>query len=239
MPRAPAQSIRLFDPTRLGRDGLIASKIIWDKASRDPLWYIWNCCFTKDEHDPNVRAKPFPRYEYIAKTVRLWQARRLLCIVKSRQLMFTWIFAAIATWDARFRHNRDIYLQSKKEDDAARIRDRCWFILQNEPRLIRGWHWEGRELQPLGLGRGEQPPEVSFRGTNSTITGIPEGGDQIRSRVPSGLVMDEFAFQPAARDAYRAARPAIDGDSWIAVISTPNPGTMFEELAFDRIPQEL
>ena len=158
----------------------------------------------------------------------------LLILCKSRQMLMTWLFCALAVWDAAFHHGRLIMLQSKREEDAIGdfttgdgLLGRCKFILNHVP---------GRRL--LGLEYREVFNKVIFTGHNSTLWAIPQGADIIRQRTASGILSDEAAFQDEFSDAYVAARPCIRGGGWFVALSTANPG-FFQRLYQDTIDEEF
>lgn len=62
----------------------------------------------------------------------------------------------------------------------------------------------------------------------SKLWGIPQGGDIIRSYTGSGLFSDEAAFQPFAREAYRAAKACCRK---IVMVSSAEGGSFFGQLS--------
>jgi hypothetical protein len=162
----------------------------------------------------------------LEKLVDVWMAHKMLFVPKSRQIMASWLFTALFLWDAQFHVGRYIYFQSKKEEDSDYlVRDRAGFMLRHQPPFL----W------PVGFHPDRHITYCSIicGNTNSVIKGIPEGGDQIRSKVPSGLLSDEAAFQPEFAEAFAAAKPCLDGGGRITALSSANPG-YFAELVNER-----
>lgn len=89
---------------------------------------------TRDEHDPDFEAKPFPDKPYIREMVRLWQAHRMNIWEKSRQVMASWTLCALYLHDTQFGTNRLNFIQSKKELDSDALLRRC-FSFGNTRRL--------------------------------------------------------------------------------------------------------
>lgn len=182
--------------------------------------------YTLDTKDAPNPIKRFPKKAYLEELVDLWLANPLLLIPKSRQIMATWLFCALYLWDSQFHKGRHTYFQSKKEDDSdALVRERAGFILQHEPQFL----WP-RDFDPK---RDINYCSIQFRSIHSQIAGIPEGGDQIRSKSPSGVLSDECCFQPEFASAWEAIRPCVDKGARFTGISSAEP-SYFQELIEDR-----
>lgn len=182
---------------------------------------------TRDEHaQEDISESPFPSR---AQKAYLWEfldtvhKHDLIAVEKSRQLMVTWCVCLYALWVAKFRKNRIIFIQSKKELDAANLvfnqdvlTARISFMESKLPEMLRSkvaWSY----------ARG-------VFDTGSWIWGIPEGGDQIRSYTVSLLFSDEFAFQPEAREAWTAASASVKRGGKVILVSSACPGAYMEEL---------
>lgn len=185
---------------------------------------------TKDENaDGSDSVRPFPtraQRPYLWKFVDLVQREQLVLVEKSRQLMLTWAMCVVCLWYAKYNPNRLIFVQSKKEEDAANLvyngepaNSRISFIEMNLP----------EDMQTLDFKKGASYGQLRFfhpEGT-SKIWAIPEGGDKIRSYTSSLVFSDEYAFQPEAEAAYKAARPAMGkGGKFIGVSSARNGAFM-------------
>ena len=91
----------------------------WEVCRTNPLLFLEWVVFTVDQHKPDSPFAPFPAERpHIQNGVGLWRDNPLLVIVKSRQMVMTWTFCALALWDAMFNQGRLIMLQSKREADA-------------------------------------------------------------------------------------------------------------------------
>ena len=202
----------------------------WELASRDPLRFLEWFCMTCDQHDQVTPIKPFPvDRPHIYHLTRLWQHNRLLAIVKSRQMMMTWLFSALCLWDAMFHPGRLIMLQSKREEDAVGdenvgdgLLGRIKFILNHMPAVPNMPRYEK-------IGN-----RVRFTDNNSTLWAIPQGAAIVRQRTASGIFSDEAGYQDEFGDAYVAARPCIRGGGWFLALSTANPG-FFQRLCEDTV----
>lgn len=207
-------------------------------CKNDPYYWMTNWAYTQDTHDPENAIKPFPQKEYIDILVKLWLKEKLLLVPKSRQMLISWIFTALYLWDTQFHENRLTFFQSKKEDDANELVKRSRFIWDREPKFLKRYYEDGqyKELICNPHNHGEHVYcLMDFPQINSKIKGIPEGGDIIRMYTSTGILSDEMAFQPAAKEAYTAAKPTISGYGRFTGVSTPEDGTFFEKLIYDKL----
>lgn len=209
----------------------------WEAARLDPMNFLRFFTFTVDQHDQVEPIKQFPwRRPHLYHMTRLWQHNPLLIVVKSRQMLMTWLFCALALWDVMFHPGRLVMLQSKREDDAIGDRvsgdgllGRAKFIYDHIP---------GRDL--FLPATDERANQLRFPGHNSTLWAIPQGAAIIRQRTASGIVSDEAAFQPEFGDSYVAARPTIRGGGWYVAVTTPDlaDGGFCQRLYEDRLHEE-
>ena len=182
---------------------------------------------TLDEHDRDQPYKPFPSAAFLMECTRRFETEDLLAIVKSRQMMISWLVVALCLWLGLTRTGQLIFFQSKKEDDANRLVDRAWGIYERLPEHVRKRVPAERRFL-----------KIVFPGRDVSIEGIPQGADQIRSNTPSVLFSDEMAFQEECAGAYAAALPAIMGigsrRGKLIIVSSAAPG-FFADLVEDLV----
>lgn len=185
---------------------------------------------TKDEHaDGTSAVKPFPRRSdkpYIWEILDIVRVEQLLAIEKSRQLIVTWLMCLYCLWVAKFHDHRLVFVQSKKEEDAANL------VYNKDPINARISFMEymlPEEMQSMDWDRGCSYGQLAWP-NGSKIWGIPEGAEKIRSYTASLIFADEFAFQPEAQEAYKAARPTISGGGQFIAVSSANPGAFMRQL---------
>lgn len=203
-----------------------ARNIELELCAKDPAYWIWNdqrYVWTRDEYDPKVPVKPFPDEPGLRECLREIHAgeQQVTCIGKSRQLTITWLICAYWAWWARFTPDQLLFIQSKKEEDAANLvfnkepgMGRISFIETNLP-----WWMKQKLSESYG---------ILLYPNGSKIWGIPQGGDIIRSYTGSGLFADEAAFQPYCREAYRAAKACCRK---IVLVSSAEGGSFFGQLS--------
>jgi len=180
---------------------------------------------TKDEHDADQPIKPFPAKPHITYLLDLWyeKLKSIYFVAKSRQIMLTWLCCVYALWMAKAFSHRLIFLQSKKEEDAANL-------VFNGGRT--GKNWDAARISfiehhlPWWLQDGGIEPAYGklLFPNGSKIVGIPEGADMIRSYTPSLVISDEAAFQPEFGGAYTAMLPIAKQGGMLIAISSANPG---------------
>lgn len=212
--------------------------IEWWQCHDDPYYFLTNWAYTLDVHDRKNPIKPFPDKEYIKFLVDVWLKYPLLLVPKSRQMMVSWLFTTLYLWDTQFHMGRLTFFQSKKEDDADDLLRRAKFVWDHEPKFLRRY-WDGKRFHELVVNPQHNGQHVFckmlFPSINSEIRAIPQGGDIIRMHTASGILADEFGFQPEAEAAYTAARPTISSKGRFTAVSTAEDGTFFENLVFDKI----
>ena len=184
---------------------------------------------TKDEHDEIDPVKAFPIKPYVSYLLDLFYKKEqsIFFVAKSRQIMLTWMCCVFALWIAKAIPHRLIFLQSKKEEDAANLvfvggrsgknwnTARISFIEKNLPFWLQD--------------RGIEPAYGKLLFPNgSKIIGIPEGADQIRSYTPSLVISDEACFQPEFDATYTAMLPLVKQGGMLIAISSANPGPFGE-----------
>jgi len=202
------------------------------------LWIFLKYVRTKDEHDGTNPIKALPvdpdtgkTLAYILATFHQLLRNEQLCVPKSRQIMVSWILAIFCCWMARSRKHALILWQSKKEEDSAKMvsmgKDdidsaRITFIethLQNADETPATWLMDPK----IRAGKGAFYNRVIWK-NGSVVEGVAQGGDQVRSRVPTLYINDESAFQDEFGKAYEAAQPAVMGGGKAVYVSSAAPG---------------
>jgi hypothetical protein len=187
----------------------------------DPELFLKHCVFTQDESDKkHFGAKQFPYKEkaYLKDAVKIWKEaeKRSLNIVieKSRQMMVSWVYAALHLHEAFTVPNRKILLLSKSEEKAIELLNRLEYIYKNIPTEI----WP-ENLRPKMI---KTKTRMSFEGMESHIWSLTSSPDSARSITASRIFLDEFAFMPDVEEIYQGAVGSTAGGGLITMVST-NP----------------
>ncbi len=183
------------------------------RCREEPWYWAMNYIYTikKDENVPKPEIRRFPPYEDLRFVFHNCFVEPKLGIDKSRQLKMTWLMVLYELYRAQFGEYEEIVCQTKKEVDAdAELIRRAHFMWSSQPEWLR-------------------PPakysycKLIFPTNHSQIIGIPSGGDQIRSKNPSRVLIDEGGFFDAGNfEECRTAALACCQD--IKCVSTANGG---------------
>ena len=174
--------------------------------------------------------RPFTLMDYMPPLIAIWLTEPILLVEKSRDMMATWLFVALYTWDTIFHQNRQNIVQSKAATSTLDLLRRANFIYAHQPKFLRSVH--KAEFASTTTRSGQ----LSVPSLNSELLGFPQGPDQIRGYHPSGIFVDEAAFQIEAGDAFRTIKPAIDRGGRYTAISSANPG-FFQMAVQDRLQE--
>lgn len=190
------------------------------RCAADPLTYA-RFVRTRDESDPDTAVKSFPIDQPdVRQFLTDVHREQKTATAKSRQVMATWSTCVYMTWLARFHEHRHVIFQTQKWDDAVEkvcmagaSRDggftgRCQFIERHLPAWLRQkvTESEGRLTYPNG----------------SMIEALAGGKDQIRSKTPSLIALDETAFLDEAKATFTSIAPLVQKGCKLVMISTPN-----------------
>jgi hypothetical protein len=180
---------------------------------RFPLEFLRQACFTIDEHDAEHPIKKFPVKAYTPIIVKEFIENKRLFVAKSRQIMATWHFAALALWQAMFFPYQKVFIISKKENDAFELVKRIRHIYSALPKWLQA-------LCPLDRKLRDQPQGYCYFANGSEIRGLPQGPDQIRMYTASLILIDEASFLDLLEETYGACVPAVAGGGKLIVFSS-------------------
>lgn len=177
--------------------------------------------------------RPFTLMEYMPPLVDMWTREQYMAVEKSRDVLATWTFIALATWDVMFHSGRQHIVISRDAEATMEIVVRSKIIYDNTPNFLRN-----------AIGRAQFNKATSKSGefkvyrngddevADSEILGFPMGADQIRGLHPSMVFLDECAFQGLAEESYAAIKPAIMMGGKALLLSSANR-SWFERVCRD------
>lgn len=243
LPTLDQELLRHLKITKKGQHGRPSKAAVEDvtaMCAEDPAFYIFGPedspvgGFVRTFDEKDHKRKPLPRLRYLLESLEFihnMDAGDVAAIVKSRQMMLSWLVCAYASWEAHFHPQARVMIQSKKAEDAWNLvyrnswyHSRIGFIERAVPRIIRAVGLKGT--------RGELwYPEGGI------VMGIPQGPDMYRSYSASLVISDESCFQPDFEEAYKAALPMCKGDpnkpgsgGRIILVSSAKGDTYFADL---------
>lgn len=178
-----------------------------------PKYFMKYACYTKDgSHSETCRQFPY-HIPYHQALIDLWFHRNKMIITKSRQMQVTWVMLGLHLWLAMTGSDREIYLRRTKEADAFKLVDDMKYIYDNIPEAM----WP-KELKPKMIATAGK---LYFPGLNTFVQGVAAGGDQLRGRTPTAILLDEFAFEENDEAVYNTIKPALQAvASKITAVST-------------------
>jgi len=134
---------------------------------------------------------------------------------KSRQMGASWELVAFCCWLARFNPHQAIFWQSQRDPDSNAM-VALPGVAEGRAQFVES-HMPGFLLQKVKASEGRLVyPNGSF------IQALAGGANQVRGRVFTVYVGDEFAFQEEAAGVYTAIAPLVQKQAKIILVSTPN-----------------
>lgn len=183
--------------------------------------YVWATQYTKTfnqhwvEEERDSPYEPFPQLPYFQPIFELLDSEQIWWFEKSRDMMLSWACVAYLLVNSMRFPEREVLLQTQKEDKAVQLVNYAKCLYRNQPEWMR-------QAFPLTKDVDTQAVlELHFK-NGSKIIGIPGGANQIRSYHPWGYLNDESSFQPDAGECYNEALAAVKGK--IIFNSSAGPG---------------
>lgn len=163
-------------------------------------------------------------WEWQGDLLDFWALNNSTINLKARQIGLTWLRAGKALWKALYRPPANCLIYRQKEEDAGKIVERVWDMLQSLPR----WMWQDAEV--ITPARGARPYiliELGFakQKKRSVIRGMSSAAAAGHGETASDAIGDEFAHvQPPtlAAQIIKAAGPAVGRTGEFELISTAN-----------------
>lgn len=201
-----------------------------DEILHNCEYYIQEYVHIEDK-DSDVLATKFALWPNQKAGLKTILTHRLVVALKARQLGFSWLALAYASW-VMLKPGRSVLALSKTEEDAKELVRRMVFIL----RYLPGW-----------MIRQSNAPDKNMMVFDSLQTAVtiyhPNGEPSVFKSFPAAqnsgagftanlLILDEWALQQYAYDIWRAAFPTINRPTGGQVIgiSTIRLGTLFEDV---------
>ncbi len=166
--------------------------------------------------------RKFPEWEFVHEIANALDAHDRLLVVKSRQMMVTWIGCAYVLYQA-LNSGPGVHLViSKEERSAKEMIDRIRFM------LAHSWEEDDRPKHKASKGT------IHFSELETRIISLPAAPYAVRGQSPRTLFWDEMAFTPEDEEIWAAVKPAVDSGGRFLGVSTPNgPLGVFYRLIHD------
>ncbi|TXH52990.1 MAG: hypothetical protein E6Q97_14285 [Desulfurellales bacterium] len=190
----------------------------WALCAESPIYFIAAYCWVFNATDEAWI--PFDLWPAQAWALTRLMARKLVVILKARQLGFTWLILGYALWQMLFRPAATIGIFSRTETDAG---DLLAFRLKGMyDRLPAFMHCRAvlaDNMSRWALSNG------------SVAMAFPTTGG--RQYTFSFLLADEADFQEDLPAFMRAVKPTVDAGGAMVLLSTAdkgNPGSLYKQI---------
>jgi len=218
-----------------------------DKVKKDPYYWLINYVYTFDPNNSENPICKFPDKEYLKIATDIWLRERILCVDKSAQMMCSWLFSALHTWDCLYHGGRYAIFQSQKQSKSGfggggdmKDVDSKGSGLSLLSRVDRIYSYLPIQLKPP-MAFSKEPPIIRFiHKTNkgeliSSINAVSSVGEEARGTTPSNVLGDEMGFQPDAEKTHTALAPRLTTNGKMTYVSTPNGKNYFFSMITDNL----
>ena len=165
-------------------------------------------------------------WSHLEKTAAHFISKRLIVILKARQIGISWLEASYALWFALGREGANNLLFSKGEAEAIELLGKCRRIYNNLP-----------EWMQLKLGTASAT-ELTFPTMSSSIKAFAATETDGISYTASVVICDEWDEHPYAEEQYMAMKPTRDaGGQFIGsfTVNKMKPNTLAKAIFTDAI----
>lgn len=149
------------------------------------------------------------------------EAKRLISVLKSRQVGWSWILAAYAAWVGQYKDGANVLIFSQGQLESTVFLGKVKTVLDNLPPHLK-----------VGIGRSNDTT-ITFPSIKSKITALPSTEHAGRGETATLVIQDEADFHENLELNYAAVKPAIDAGGQLIQCSTVNKkkaGTLFKEI---------
>jgi len=208
-------------------------ELLFRKIRENIFFFIENYVCIEDR-DSKETAIPFKLWPKQIQALEKIVAKRLVIVLKARQLGLTWLVLTYSVWKMVTRSGYSIVALSKKEDpDAKELIRRLTFILKHLPT----WLVMDKSKAPenySGLTYSATSLKITVNHPNlepSSFQSMSSAPDSGRSFTANLVFLDEWAFQEWAEQIWDGAYPLINRPTGGQVIglSTGKRNTLFEK----------
>ena len=153
---------------------------------------------------------PFEMWPHTRTIIKTLLTKRLITILKSRQIGASWIVAAYVLWYALHKHGANILLFSRGQTEAIELLGKCIRIYNHLPRFMQ------LKKDP------DSTTEIGFPFMESHIQALAATETAGISFTASVVVCDEHEEHPYAGENYLSSKPTIDNGGQFISIFTVN-----------------
>lgn len=169
--------------------------------------FLFRCGTLDPSRTEPRKIEPIP---FIRKFAEKLTSEPRLIVVKSRQMMASWIGCAYILFRALSTGAGIHLVLSKEERSAKELIERMRFLL------------ESLSIDHSELGTSTITGTIAFRNLGSRIISLPASPYAVRGLSPRTVFWDEMAFTPNDEEIWAAVKPAVDSGGSFLGVSTPN-----------------
>lgn len=173
-------------------------------------YFLRHYVITKNTQE-RMGLQPMPDWDYIYSTARDFENYNQVLVLKSRQLMISWLLAARLIHVCMFNKGEELLCVSRGGLYSREIGLRSEVIYNNLP-----------EWMQFPIKTNKQFGEYSFPETESKYLCLAADEDVGRTFSPSGIFFDEVAFFPYGSKVMSSLAPLLEGEVSFIGVSTPN-----------------
>ena len=151
----------------------------------------------------------FAKWPHLMDAVACFAESRLICVLKSRQIGFSWLVAAYSLWTALYQKGAVVLLFSQGELEAGELLGKCKTIHQYLPEHLKG-NVVKENIKTLEFDNGAR------------IMAFPSTKDAGRGQTATLAVQDEADFHENADANTEALKPTLDAGGQLIQCSTVN-----------------
>lgn len=173
-------------------------------------YFLRHYVITKNTQE-RMGLQPMPDWDYIYSTARDFDNYNQILILKSRQLMISWLLAARLIHVCMFNEGEELLCVSRGGLYSREVGLRSEVIYNNLP-----------EWMQFSIKTHKQFGEYEFPETGSKYLCLAADEDVGRTFSPSGIFFDEVAFFPYGSKVMSSLAPLLEGSVSFIGVSTPN-----------------
>lgn len=208
---APSTSVRKVDHAKY--------KAEIERCAKDPIYFIEKYCYVMH---PFKGELPFKMFEFQKDLVKLFvdKNKKLQCIVKSRQLGVSTVYAALSLWLISFYQSKTVAIVATDLGVAQELHDKVLFMYDRLPYFLK---------KPTAK---RNTKELKLKVTNSRVRAYAHNKKKgIRSLAATYVIMDEAAYIEGADELFATVQPALSTGGTCIALSSPNvPEGWFYEM---------
>lgn len=179
--------------------------VLYSRCRRSPEYFLRHYCQVYDA--TSKKWVPFDLWPAQADALRTMTTRKLVVMLKARQLGFSWLVVGLALWLMIFHPMATVLFFSKRDDEAVELLN---FRLKGMFNLLPAW------MRPdAGL------PDKAHQwmlANGSRAMALPTTGG--RSHTGTLVIVDEADYVPNLNNMLNAVKPTIDAGGTLVLLST-------------------